>query len=179
MRESGRTKMIVMIAFFIAMDVVLSRLLSINTPILRIGFGFVPIAICAMMYGPVWAGVTGALADIIGAILIPGGAYFPGFTISSALVGVVFGLFLYKSKGNWMPILFATAINCFVISLFLTTFWLSVLWGTPYLELLPVRLLQSSVMVVIQFTVLITIEKTMGTRIRRVRYEHKNDSNRP
>jgi len=166
MRNKSKTHLVVMIALFIALDVVLTRILSINTGVIRIGFGFVPIAICAMMFGPLWAAAAAALADIIGVFLFPMGAYFPGFTLSAAIVGLVFGLFLRKSKGGWPPILFAVVIICFGDILFLRTFWLTIITGNPFYVLLPMRLVQAAIMFIVQFTVLNFIEKTIGTRIR-------------
>jgi ECF transporter S component (folate family) len=167
MREISRTKKLVLVALFIAMEIVLTRMLSINTPILRIGFGFVPIAVCAIMFGPVWAAVAGALGDIIGVTLfLPMASPFPGFTLSAILVGVVFGLLLHKSKGHWFPIMCAAAINSFVIGMLLNTYWLTILTGNPFLYLLPTRIVQALIIFTIQFSVLNVIEKKLGNRIR-------------
>ena len=76
------TKKLITLSVLVAMDVVLTRFLSINAWNTRIGFGFVPMVIAAMMYGPLSAGIVAALADFIGAILFPTGPYFPGFTFS-------------------------------------------------------------------------------------------------
>ncbi len=92
------TRYITYIAVLTAMEVVLSRFLSINAWNLKIGFNFVPIVIAAMLMGPVAAGITAALGDFAGAMLFPIGAYFPGFTATAFLSGIVFGLFLYPSE---------------------------------------------------------------------------------
>lgn len=155
-------KLIVHVAILIALEIVLSRFLSISTSIVKIGFSFVPIAICAMMYGPVWAGITGVMADFIGASLFPIGAYFPGFTLSAALTGIVFGLFLYKRKGNWAQLAGAVAINCIFISLLLSTYWLTILWGDSFLVLLPTRIVQNLIMIPIQFIVLRLLQKPVA-----------------
>ena len=47
-----RTADLVIMAFLIALEIVLTRFCSINTPILRIGFGFLPVAMLGIMYGP-------------------------------------------------------------------------------------------------------------------------------
>jgi ECF transporter S component (folate family) len=155
-----KTKMhlLVTVSLLIALEVVLSRFCSIATPIMKIGFGFVPIAICGMMYGPIWAGIAGALADITGATLFPIGAFFPGFTVSAALTGAVFGLFLHK-KGGWLRIAGAVSLNCLGISLLLSTYWLTILTGSAFGVLLPTRILQNCVMIPIQFAVLRLIQK--------------------
>jgi ECF transporter S component (folate family) len=167
MREISRTQKLVLVALFIAMEIVLTRMLSIETPIMRIGFGFVPIAVCAMMFGPVRAGAAGAISDIIGvALFFRGGTPFLGFTLSAILVGVVFGLFLHKSKGHWFPIMCAAAINSFLIGMLLNTYWLTILTGNPFLYLLPTRIVQALIIFTIQFSVLNVIEKKLGNRIR-------------
>ncbi len=154
-----KLRVLIQVALLIALEIVLSRFLSIATPIMKIGFGFVPIAICGMMFGPVWAGVAGAAADIIGATLFPIGAFFPGFTLSAALTGIVFGLFLYKKKGGWPQLVAAVAINCLGISLLLNTFWLTILVGKGFMALLPTRILQNMIMIPVQFMVLRLLQK--------------------
>ena len=42
-------------------------------------------AIAGALYGPVASLLVGALGDIISIMLVPTGAFFPGFTISGAL----------------------------------------------------------------------------------------------
>ena len=78
MKENKNITMIITIAFLIALEIILTRFLSINTPILRMGFGFLPVAMCAILYGPLWAGAAYAIGDILGWMLFPTGPYFPG-----------------------------------------------------------------------------------------------------
>ena len=133
--------------------VVLTRFLSINAWNTRIGFGFVPMVIAAMMYGPLSAGIVAALADFIGAILFPTGPYFPGFTFSVFLMGIVFGLFLYKDRSFWRVVV-SVLITQFVISLFLTTYWISFLYGANYKALLATRVVQSAIISAAQIIVI-------------------------
>ena len=55
MEKKSATSRLVIMAFLIAMEIILTRFCSINTPILRIGFGFLPVAMMGIMFGPVWA----------------------------------------------------------------------------------------------------------------------------
>lgn len=141
MRNNKTTQLVVM-GLLLAMEIVLTRFLSINTPILRLGFGFLPIAILAILYGPIWAGLTYALGDIIGAVLFPIGAYFPGFTATALLSGLAFGLVLHGHEVTWKRSLLASAIVVLVFDLVLNTFWLSVLYGNAFVALLPTRILK-------------------------------------
>ena len=143
------TRTLTTLAVLVAIEIVLSRFLSFNTWNMKIGFGFVPVVVAAILYGPVEAGITAALADFIGAILFPIGTYFPGFTLTAFLTGAVFGLFLHKEQ-RWPGILASVGINQFVLSLFLNTLWISVLYGSPYGPLLATRVIQCVVYSVLQ-----------------------------
>ena len=55
MEKKSATSRLVIMAFLIAMEIILTRFCSINTPILRIGFGFLPVAMMGIMFGPVWS----------------------------------------------------------------------------------------------------------------------------
>ena len=95
--KNNSVKKLVEISLLIALEVILTRFCSINTATLRIGFGFLPIAIIAMMYGPLSAGVAYALGDLLGMMIFPNGSYFPGFTLTAFLTGVIYGLVLFKA----------------------------------------------------------------------------------
>lgn len=159
------TKNLTTMALLIALEIILSRFLSLSAWNTKIGFSFVPVVIAAILLGPVYAGIVGALADFIGAILFPIGAYFPGFTLTAFLTGMVYGLFLYKQQS--LPrILGAVAVNQFVLSLLLNTLWISVLYGSPFGPLLVTRMVQSAILTVVQIVVIELIVKALP-RLRR------------
>ncbi len=136
-------------AMMIALNVVLSRFVSINAWSTKIGFTFVTVYIVAYRYGWIAAAVTAALGDFIGAMLFPIGPFHPGFTISAALTGVVYGLLLEHNDNN-PRIVLAVLINQFVIGLMINSFWIHTLYNAPYNTLLPTRLLQSCIMTAVE-----------------------------
>ncbi len=140
--NNSKTTRLVIIALLMAMEIILTRFLSISTPILRIGFGFLPIAVIGILYGPLWAGAAYAIGDIIGALLFPIGEYFPGFTLTAFLSGFVFGLILHKHEVTWKRSLIASCIVVLAFDLVLNTFWLSILYGNAFMVLLPTRILK-------------------------------------
>ncbi len=154
------TKTLSLMALLIALEVVLSRFLSISAWNVKIGFSFVPVVIAAILLGPLQAGLVGALSDFIGAILFPIGAYFPGFTLTAFLTGAVFGLFLHKRQDG-LRSLGAVGVNQFVLSLFLNSFWISLLYGAPYVPLLATRLIQSVVLGTVQLLSIPLIAKAL------------------
>ena len=143
-----------------ALEIVLNRFLSINAWNIKIGFSFVPVVIGAMLYGPLGGAVVGALGDFIGALLFPIGPYFPGFTLTAFLTGAVFGLLLKKVR-TVPRVLVAVGINQFILSLFLNTLWISLLYGSPYVPLLATRLVQAVVLTIAQIVVILTLVRVM------------------
>ena len=103
---------------------------------LRITFTFIPLAVAGWLFGPVPASLVGLAGDVIGCMLFPMGAYFPGFTISSMLTGFIFGIFLYKtdmevSKSIILIILSKLFVSLF-INILLNSLWLSIMYGKAF-----------------------------------------------
>ena len=139
---SNKTTKICIAALLLALEIILTRFCSVSTPILRLSFGFLPIAILGILYGPIWSAAAYAIGDFIGAILFQIGDYFPGFTLTAGLSGLVFGLVLYKRPVTLRTAFIASLIVVLFMDLILNTYWLTLLYGDSYLALLPVRLLK-------------------------------------
>lgn len=94
-QKGVNTKVLITSSLLIAISIILTRVLGIMVPIagvsgLRISFGMIPIYMASFLFGPLMGGLVGMISDLIGFILNPmGGAYFPGFTLSAILIGVV------------------------------------------------------------------------------------------
>lgn len=143
MSRNNKTFKLITIAFFIALEIILTRYLSVDVAgIARIGFGFLPVAMIAIMYGPWYAGGAYALGDILGMLIFPKGAYFPGFTLTAFLTGVVFGLILYKKEITWTRTLIASLIVVLCLNLCMDTYWLHILMGQGFLAMLPLRVVK-------------------------------------
>lgn len=150
MRKKTFTTQLVIMALLIALEIILTRFLSIETPTLRIGFGFLPVAIMAILYGPWWTGGAGVVGDIVGMMIFPKAAFFPGFTFTAFLTGVLFGLFLYKRDITWKQTLLAVITVNIICSLCLDTLWLSIMYGDSFLFLMPARLLKTAIMIPVE-----------------------------
>jgi ECF transporter S component (folate family) len=155
------TRTLVIMATLIAMTIVLSRFLSFSVWNMKIGLAFIPIAITAMIFGPIEAGIVAALSDFLGAILFPIGPYFPGFTLTAFLVGIIFGLFLHKDQ-RWLNVLGAVLVHQIACSQFLNTLWISILYSSPYWPLFVTRLVQTAIMSVVEFIVIELIVKVFA-----------------
>ncbi len=99
MRKYNVRTMVYM-AIFIALSIVATRITAIETPILRISLGYMPIIMAGMYMGPFKAGLVALIADLIGFMLFPKGTFFPGFTISAYIGGFIAGFFLEGERGG-------------------------------------------------------------------------------
>jgi ECF transporter S component (folate family) len=155
-------RLLCQIALLVALEIVFNRFLSIRTPIVKIGFSFVPIVVCACVYGPIWATITYVVADLLGTV-IEGNVPLPGLTLSLAIMGFMFGLFLYnldKDKfgalSTWVHIVVPVLFNQLVLSLLANTYWL---WqagyaGGTYWTAVVSRLVQTAILTAVQIVLI-------------------------
>lgn len=140
-----KIKNIVLMGLAIAILVVMGKFLSFTFPIMgfpsiKIGFGLSLIFLVAIKMSPIKAATVAALADVIHATLFPIGPFFPGFTLTSFLSGLMIGysfIWLNKifAKNNYFSASFiACSISILVTEIFITllnTLWLNILYSTP------------------------------------------------
>lgn len=150
----------------VAVSIVLTRFFGVMLPIggalaLRLSFGAIPIMIGGLLFGPAVGGVIGVVADLVGVAVNPmGGAYFPGFTLSSALMGVLPPLILRGAATkelSFRRILAAVALTNLVVAVGLNTLWLVIMYGLDPWVLLPPRLAAQIIMVPIYTFVIMTV----------------------
>ncbi len=127
MRHSD-VKTFVFAGVFIALTILLTYVFSLQTPFVRISFGFLPVAVYATLFGPARGALMAAAADILGTALFMSGAYFPGFTGSALLSGLIYGYFLHGHELTWQRIALPFISNFLLIDLGLNTFWLTLLY---------------------------------------------------
>lgn len=137
----------------IALDIVLTRFASVNLWNQRIGFSFVAVALAGYFCGPLGGLLVHGISDFLGAVLFPSGPYFPGFTLTAAILGLIYGICFYRNQTLWRIAVgvLAAAIICTVG---LNTLWISINYQSPFLPLLPGRLIQAGASSAVQILVL-------------------------
>lgn len=158
------TKKLIVSAQLVALDVVFTRLLAVSTPLMKIGLGFAAVALCAMLYGPWWAALVAALGDVVGALLFPTGAFFPGFTLTAACTGLLFGLCLYRRDKSLLWPILAALLNTVLVSYLANTAMISYISGTPYTTLLKARAVQLAVMLPVRGAVLSFLHRSRAIK---------------
>ena len=158
--KNTKIKKMVILGLMLAIEIVLSRFLSIQTATMKLAFNFIPVALVALMYGPIYAGCVAGLGDFIGAMLFQIGPYFPGYTLSAFLSGIIYGLFLYGRKATVLRSFLAALCSLTVCSLGLNSLWIYLTTsGVTLIGLMPQRLVQYAVMLAMQTIVVAVLAK--------------------
>ncbi|MBQ7786039.1 MAG: folate family ECF transporter S component [Clostridia bacterium] len=139
-RSLKRTSTVTTAGLLLAIQMVLSSYGVIEvTDSLKISLAHLALAPTAILFGPVVASIQGALSDILGFLLKPTGPYFPGFTLTALLGGLIYGLFLYKTEKKTWQIIAARLVIIVLVNIGLNTVFLTMLYGPSRLATLPIR----------------------------------------
>ena len=153
----SKIKKIILASMLLAILIILNRFISIKTEVLVISFSFVPIMMSAIWLGSKYSTTIALLGDLLGAILFPFGPYFPGFTVSSAISGLIYGIFLYNN-GKEMSNK-SSLIQLIVINIFLTSLWIHILYGKAYLAIMASRTITQIIMIPIHIVTIYGLEQ--------------------
>ncbi|OPX42223.1 folate transporter FolT [Ruminiclostridium hungatei] len=158
---------ILLLGLFVALEVILTRFLSVENSIVRISFQFLPIAVSAILFGPVMAGIGAAVADVLGMMIFPKGAYFPGFTFSAFVSGFLYGVFLYKKKITMLRTFAAVLTVIVTCSLVLNTIWLIILTQKGAYAIISARLVTNAIFLPVHTFVIYFVWKYVGSMFTR------------
>lgn len=168
------------LALLISLNIILQGTLKVDFGgITQYGFSFIPSALLGVVFGP-WIGfVSGALADVISFFSFPSGyPFFIGYTLTSALSPMLYGLFLHRKKLT-IPRIFAVVL---VITVFLNiglgTLWIAILRDKAFIALLPVRLVKNALSLALNTVILSTILSTPAIQnlIKKYQLKYKKDT---
>jgi ECF transporter S component (folate family) len=171
-----KVKKLVLGSLLLAALIVVERLISIQTPLLRISFAYVPLMLCGMLLGPRWSTVIAVLGDLLGMLLFPKGAYFPGYTLSAALTGFVYGLLLYKtisgSNRTFLVRLIVSNLIVFtLISIGLTSLWIVLTVKKAFVAILPARLISAAIRFPIEAGVMFLLKVFLAAPVNKYLYD--------
>lgn len=158
MREFRNLRSVTTLSMLIAVALVLNLFASIQiTDSLRLGFGFIATAIMGMLYGPVCAALSAGLVDILQFFLKPMGEFFPGYTLTAMLGGLLYGFFLYKNQHSLPRIIIVKTLINTLLHLILNSYWLTFLYGYAFWVKIPERVIKNVAMLPVEIIILSTI----------------------
>lgn len=161
--ELKSLKILVIASLFIALRIVIT---SFYIPVSVLGtqkifFSFLIVSIGGLIYGPIVGICTGVIADILGYLIHPQGAFFIGYTITSMVSGLVYGMFFYKTKVTILKLVLCKfCINIFV-NVILNAYWDSFFIPNGYVAIVISRIPKNLVMLPIEVFLMYIVFKAM------------------
>ena len=145
-KELKKTRSLAVAAMLLALAVVLGFFSVQLTESIRISFTFLANELTGMLFGPVVGMLEGGLSDIINYMIKPTGPFFPGFTISGILGGLIYGVLLYKKPLTLRRIILTNSLVTVFINMLLNTYWLTLLYGKGYMVIFPARIVKELIL---------------------------------
>jgi len=162
------TKILVLMGLFVALSIVLTRIIKpIDLPVVRVSFGFIATSFASMLLGPFISGTIAAVSDIAGFFLFPspsGGAFFPGFTLSAFLAGVLYAVFLYNKPKTLLRIILAVLSVSIIVDLGLNTLWLQILLNKAWTTFFVARAIKTAIWFPVQIVLIKLMWKYIGAK---------------
>ncbi len=166
MKKLRDTKTLTLAAMLTAIGILLGYFKIPVNQFIEFRFAFLPICMAGMMLGPGIAGVIGALIDVGGFLVYPTGPYFPGFTLSGIVSGIIFGIILYKKRPTLQRIIVSQAVYTLLVGIILNSIWLNQLYlKLGYLNTILYRLPKELAMFVVNTVLVYTLFKAFD-RVR-------------
>ena len=158
--EMKKPRSLAVAAMLAALNLVLNQFTIPLSPLLEVGFDFLTVAATGYLCGPWVAGMSGCVTDVLGYLLRPNGPYFPGFTLSAILLGVVYGLWYYGH-----PVKLGRIIGCkltvtLLFNFFLTPLWLHVMYGQAFVILSSLRIVKNIIKFPVDVALIYLVLKT-------------------
>lgn len=150
---------IILTAILIALNVILERFLAYSVWNQTISFGFIAVAFAAAFLGTPYAVAVAGFGDLVGSLLFPFGAYFPGFTLTNCVYALILAEFIYKNATP-IKIIISVVLNKIVCSLILNTLWISIMYRggvDAFFVVLATRLLSTGILAAVELIVLLLV----------------------
>ncbi len=161
-KEMKHVRCITLTAMFGAISIIFGMFFTIMLwDFLKVGFTFLPNEFVYYLFGPFVGIIYGGTLDILTYLVKPMGSFFPGFTISAMLTGLLYGVFLYKKPLSIWRILIVNLLRSIFIDLILNTFWLTLLYGNTFIGMLPLRALKLLIMLPVETILLFVVIKSV------------------
>ena len=146
---------LVTLSLLIALTLVIGRF-SVGTNLLKVSFTFVGMTLIGYFYGPFWTGLAGFILDLLGIMMSSSGVFYPGFTLSAIVAGIIYGGLLDARYApiHWWRLLTVSMLISLGINGIVTTLWLTQLSNLSFWSLFMMRLPKEILTVPVMFIVM-------------------------
>lgn len=166
----GNPRALCLAALLAAMSLILGKFLQIPTPFaefVRISFENLPVILAGLVLGPIAGAMTGAVADLVGCLAY-GYSINPLITLGAASVGLVAGVFGWLLSRT--PLLCRISVSALAAHLVGSVgiktagiaAWYLAKYNLGYLELTLWRLLNYTIIAVLEIAILYALLRHRG-----------------
>lgn len=162
LKEFKEVRTLAVSAMLLAIAVVLGFYTLQVTDYMKIGFSYLANELAGMLFGPAAGAMIGGLADLLKYVVHPTGPFFPGFTISGIMGGLIYGLVLYQRPLSLRRVFLANGLVTVIVNLCLNTYWLTLLYGSAFMAILPARIIKEAIMLPVTAILFYTVAQVLS-----------------
>jgi ECF transporter S component (folate family) len=178
-KSSKNLRLIIALSMLTAISIICGKYLAIRGgDVMRFSLENMPIILAGMVFGPVAGGLVGAVADLIGCVMV-GYTINPIVTLGATAIGLISGgmpMLLKKAKINDLWITVITVATAHIIgSVVIKTLGLSAYYDMPFIILMLWRMLNYAIVGALDGVLVQVIKNNKGVKIQidRLRGEEK------
>ena len=168
--ELNNLTLLVFAALSIALRIVVASLFIMVGENLRVYFTFLITGPSCAILGPVFSIFIGSLADLLGFLVHPTGAYFVGYTLSAMLGALVYALFLYRARITVLRIALAKIIINVFVNIGLGSLWSHILFGKAFYFYLAKSLAKNLILLPVEIILLVLTLQIVMPLAARLRF---------
>jgi ECF transporter S component (folate family) len=160
-KERKKLQLVAIAGIFSALSIILGKLLAFNIgELFRVSLENLPIIFVGIAFGPLWGSVVGAVADLVGCLMV-GYTINPIITFGAIAIGGISG-FMARALSNvsiGKRIFLSVMVSHIVGSVIIKSIGLSWFYGTDFWTLIPYRALNYALIIAIEYTIIYILMK--------------------
>ncbi|MEG0076704.1 folate family ECF transporter S component [Anaerorhabdus sp.] len=172
-------KYLAIMAVFIALKVIMAGVFIPVGENLRISFSFLIIAVEACIIGPIPGLVSGFITDLIGFMLFPFGAFFPGYILSAMLNCFIYAVFLYDTRISITKLFLSKTIVSYFCNVLLGSLWSSMLYSKGFIFYATASVVKNTILLPIEVILLVIVFKLLLPYLQKKNLVPVQDSKMP
>ena len=161
LRCARQLRMLIVAALLVACRVAITSFTIPLGQTLRISFGFFFNATGSFLYGPVLAPITGMAADLIGYMMHPSGAYFPGYTLTAMAGSFFYALFLFRKRITVLRLALTKIFINVLVNVGMNSLWSAMLYGKGFYYYVTTRIAKNLLMLPVEIVILVLFFRVM------------------
>lgn len=151
------------LGMLLALTVLMSVFFTVRIgEVIKIPTKFLPVAVASMLFGPLYGGVAGALADLLTYAVNPVAFFMPQITFVEFLYGFTYGLFfknLTNSPKGYLKAVLCVIFQIVFIHILLTSYFLMPIMNMSYPAMLATRLPAAALNMLLQLIGVLFVTK--------------------